>query len=85
MMFLIDSAPRVLNVRPTRTDEKKLGFFNALIASGSGCAMISVNETACPRLKSHPTGKELASIYRPSADELAFANTHLAGQCQVLD
>ena len=38
--------------------------------------MIGVNETAYPRLKSHPTAKELASIYTPSADEVAFANSH---------
>lgn len=38
--------------------------------------MPNVNETAYPRLKSHPTGKELASIYTPNSDELAFSNTH---------
>ncbi|HET9239221.1 MAG TPA: Tn3 family transposase [Oligoflexus sp.] len=38
--------------------------------------MIGVNETAYPRLKAHPTAKELASIYTPSVDEIAFANTH---------
>ncbi|MBC7530860.1 MAG: DUF4158 domain-containing protein [Oligoflexus sp.] len=36
--------------------------------------MVSVNETAYPRLKSHSTPKELAAVYAPSPEELALAN-----------
>ncbi len=38
--------------------------------------MPSVNETAYPRLKSHPTAKELAEVYTPNATETAFASKH---------
>jgi TnpA family transposase len=36
--------------------------------------MVSVSETAYPRLKSHPTAKDLDAIYTPSDDELAFVS-----------
>jgi len=36
--------------------------------------MPSVNETAYPRLKLHPTPKELAAVYTPSPDELELAD-----------
>jgi len=38
--------------------------------------MAGINETAYPRLKSCPTAKELASVYTPSLDELAFAEAN---------
>lgn len=38
--------------------------------------MTSLHETAYPRLKTEPTPKELAELYTPTADELAF----VAGQ-----
>jgi hypothetical protein len=37
--------------------------------------MVGISETAYPRLKSHPTAKDLATIYTPSDDELLFAAT----------
>ena len=36
--------------------------------------MPSVQETAYPRLKAHPTPKELAAVYTPSPEELRLAN-----------
>lgn len=38
--------------------------------------MTNANETAYPRLKGHPTEKDLAIIYSPSPDELDLARQH---------
>lgn len=38
--------------------------------------MTSSHETAYPRLKSHPTARELAEVYTPNLDELALAKMY---------
>ncbi|HEY5868512.1 MAG TPA: DUF4158 domain-containing protein, partial [Candidatus Tectomicrobia bacterium] len=40
----------------------------------------SVHETAYPRLKSHPSPRELATIYTPTKDEVALAEGVTRGE-----
>jgi hypothetical protein len=35
--------------------------------------MLSIHDTAYPRLKSHPSAKELEALYTPTPDELELA------------
>jgi len=41
--------------------------------------MARLDDTAYPRLKSHPTPHDLAAVYTPSWDEIALANTATTG------
>ena len=41
--------------------------------------MARLEDTAYPRLKSHPTPHDLAAVYTPSWDEIALANTATTG------
>jgi hypothetical protein len=38
--------------------------------------MVGISETAYPRMKSHPTARELDLIYTPNVEELALAGAH---------
>ncbi|MDZ4872182.1 MAG: hypothetical protein CLLPBCKN_001570 [Chroococcidiopsis cubana SAG 39.79] len=38
--------------------------------------MTVIDRTAYPRFKSQPTAKELADLYTPTSDEIAFVQSH---------
>ena len=38
--------------------------------------MTAIDRTAYPRFKSQPTVKELADLYTPTSDEIAFVQSH---------